>query len=483
MSNRLLLAAACAATSLGCGGGDGGSGPTPPSPPSPPVSITLFAPSSVAVGGTLTATATLNRPATITWSSETPALATVDANGRITGQAPGDATIKVTSGQTSQTATVTVFPPFVDLTLGAIQACGRSAANALYCWGANGALQLGQIGATEVCFNNTPCTTTPRKGIATPVFAQVTLGYGMSCGLTAAGEVYCWGSNEFGQLGAGRGATVADPVPLPGGVRLTQLGVGRLFGCGLNAAGAAYCWGVAFPSYGNLGAPTVDVCGTFPCNLAPTPVAGGLTFASLSVGQLHACGLTATGEAYCWGSNGAGQIGNGLITAVDGGASSPQPVAGGLRFASISAGEIHTCGLTLAGQAFCWGDNSTGQIGTGNANPHLVPAQVVDNRVFVSIRTGGSHTCALTNAGAAFCWGFNDHGQVGDGTEITRSRPTAVARNLTFVQLEVRRQFACGRTAAGQTYCWGQNLYGQLGVGEGRSEVEFLVPTGVGGVP
>jgi alpha-tubulin suppressor-like RCC1 family protein len=416
-------------------------------------------------------------------------VATVDAGGIITGVAPGTATIRAASGSDAKTATLTVTAPFTALTLGSIYACAQTAARELFCWGANGSSQLGHLTGNETCdVLGSPgiCSTTPRQGVSQPIFAQVAGGYGITCGLVDTGEPYCWGNNQQGQFGSPAVTGIDVPFRLPGSVKLVSVRAGRSFGCGLDSSGVAWCWGVASASYGNLGAPAADQCATLPCNLAPTRVTGGLVFDSLTVGEAHACGLTRAGDAYCWGANAAGQLGNGAQSAPESGEATPVKVSGGIQFKAISAGESHTCGLDIGGLAYCWGDNSSGKLGN-NGGGNLTPAAVRNGLLFAAIGAGGLHTCALTAAGAAYCWGFGQQGQLGNGVATpSESQPTAVARNLVFVQLAVRRQFACGRTAEGRVYCWGQNIYGNLGIG-GAGGVggtpTALVPTGVGGVP
>jgi len=107
--------------------------------------------------------------------------------------------------------------------------------------------------------------------------------------------------------------------------------------------------------------------------LTPTSVVGGLTFTSLALGAQHTCGLTSGGTAYCWGANEEGQLGDGTFAPRR---LTPTPVAGGLTFTSLALGEVHTCGLTSGGAAYCWGWNGGGQLGDGTTSPRSTPTPV-----------------------------------------------------------------------------------------------------------
>jgi alpha-tubulin suppressor-like RCC1 family protein len=258
------------------------------------------------------------------------------------------------------------------------------------------------------------------------------------------------------------------------------------FACGLTSEGVAYCMGLN--DYGQLGSPTTDQCGSSTCSLVPLPVSGGLTFQSLTVRGYHACGLTPSGAAYCWGLNIWGELGNGIISALFGGSSVPVEVSGGLRFASISAGKQNTCAIEASGKAWCWGANDGGQIGDGSppsVGPDVafsIPREVSGNLVFASMAEGLQHACGVTLTGEAWCWGANQNGQVGDGTTTARLTPTRVSLNVPIVEISAGRNGTCGRIASGRVYCWGTNLYGRLGIGTENPDRSAL-PVGVGGVP
>ncbi|PYP50531.1 MAG: chromosome condensation regulator RCC1 [Gemmatimonadetes bacterium] len=251
------------------------------------------------------------------------------------------------------------------------------------------------------------------------------------------------------------GGDVVGPKPLP----LASVSAGSGHACGLTPAGAAYCWG--YNGYGDLGN------GANTSTTTAVPVSGGLTFATVSVGDgvatlgQHTCGLTGAGAARCWGYNAFGQLGNGTTSP----SATPIAVSGGLTFVAVSAGGTHTCALTSAGAAYCWGANASGNLGDSTRTDSKTPVLVSGGLTFGTVSSGEAHTCAVTAAGAAYCWGFNFDGELGDGTTTNRSTPVAVSGGLSFAAVSSGGQHTCGITPAGAAYCWGNNGYGQLGSG------------------
>jgi len=305
---------------------------------------------------------------------------------------------------------------FAALSAGGSYTCGLTASGVAYCWGFNAFGDLGDG------------TTTDRL-VPTPVagglsFAALSAGFAHTCGVTTSGAAYCWGFNGSGGLGDGTTTQRLVPTPVAGGLTFAALSgaTGGNYTCGVTTAGAAYCWG--FNGSGNLGD------GTTTQRLVPTPVAGGLTFASLSAGFTHSCGVSTSGAAYCWGFNGNGNLGDGTTTQ----RLVPTPVAGGLTFTSVTtsdasgfvSGSAHTCGVTPTGAAYCWGTNFAGQLGDGTTANRLVPTPVADGLTFAAVSAGTNHTCGATTSGAAYCWGDNTVGELGDGTRTGRLVPTAV---------------------------------------------------------
>jgi alpha-tubulin suppressor-like RCC1 family protein len=239
--------------------------------------------------------------------------------------------------------------------------------------------------------------------------------------------------------------------------------------CALTITGAAYCWG--FNGHGELG--NGD---TAAVNSTPVAVAGGLKFQTLSVSKVDGvtCGLTADGVAYCWGDNSGGQLGDGTRTD----RLTPTPVAGGLSFTSIAVGNSHACGVAMSGTAYCWGTTPNGAFGDGTVGTHLAPTATAAGLLLESIVAGSDYTCALTTDGAAYCWGLGVQGQLGNGEAVIRRTPVPVAGGLTFFGLAAGGMSTCGVTFGLETYCWGLNLTGTLGDGTFSRR---LVPVPVSG--
>lgn len=215
--------------------------------------------------------------------------------------------------------------------------------------------------------------------------------------------------------------------------------------------------------------------------LLPVPVAGGLEFAQLDAGSLHTCGVTTTDRrAYCWGNNGAGELGN--RTTVP--SSIPVAVEGQRRFRHVSAGGSHTCGVTELDRAFCWGNNRSGQLGDGTqVRGRLRPVLVAGGHAFKQVDAGGSggsfgHTCGVTREDRPLCWGNGLYGQLGDGTAHNVFLPTPVAAGLELRRVSTGGIHTCGETVSNQAYCWGRNLEGQLGDGTISSQTELVAVSG-----
>jgi alpha-tubulin suppressor-like RCC1 family protein len=317
---------------------------------------------------------------------------------------------------------------FVQVTAGAYHSCGITAAGAAYCWGYNYYGQLGN-GATVPggADSGVPVAVTGNH-----VFTQIEAGYLHTCGVTTASgtaaedrQVYCWGYNAQGQLGNGvglPGAPQSTPQrvvePLRTTTRATSVATGSYHTCARTEASTLYCWG--YNNSGQLGdglvIPGVN-------SSTPVLVVGGFTnWTSVTAGFLHSCGRRDTGELRCWGNNYYGQLGN--AAAIPNAPSQSSPVlvdgtSGGnpLNFASVSAGQYHTCGVTGGtnpGLGYCWGYNGDGELGDDTQDNISQPKAVVGSLTFVALDAGSSHSCARTNT-AVYCWGAGYSGELGNG--------------------------------------------------------------------
>ncbi|HUX32984.1 MAG TPA: hypothetical protein VMV51_03860 [Gemmatimonadaceae bacterium] len=302
-------------------------------------------------------------------------------------------------------------------------------------------------------------------------FAMVTVGRDHTCALDDMGRAYCWGSDGDGQLGhpptatcdtTARGACSLAAEPVATGLVFRDISAGARHSCAVTTAFAAYCWGS--DADGALGTGAGPPAGPLPSVVAaPAPVLGGITFASISAGYSHTCGLATNGEAYCWGMNDRGQLGTGdTIRRV-----LPTPVATSERFVQISAGEQRTCGRSTANGVLCWGNVwAYHQSGFEFSHAQLLPAPVPAAPTFDALSVGAFTTCGVS-AQMAYCWEANPHGQMGDGTTDGSTTPVPVAGGLRFIAVSAGIIQTCGVTVEQDAYCWGNDTFGQLGVSPG----------------
>ncbi len=321
---------------------------------------------------------------------------------------------------------------------------------------------------------------------ATPLtFASVTGGFNHTCGVTTDGAAYCWGWNHFGQLGDGMKNNQHHPLPLAvaGGHVFASVSAGFNFTCGITTNGLAYCWGSG--GAGQIGD------GFRSDQPAPVAVSNGLEFTSISAGNEHTCGVTIDGAAYCWGTDNFGQLGTGSITQQ----TTPVAVAGKLAFASISAGTDHTCGITTDRAAYCWGVRGNGKLGSGPKDDfdfdltQETPVAVLGGLEFVSVSAGAEHTCGVAVDGSAYCWGGVGLGRLGDGfttgqmelndgQDRFRTTPTVVLGELVFATVSSGAEHTCGVTVDGAAYCWGTGFNGALGDGLSADQAKPIAVSG-----
>lgn len=276
---------------------------------------------------------------------------------------------------------------FASISVGGIGACGLTAGGAAWCWGAGGriGIDMGGLGApaTETCpgtyASPWPCRTVPVQVSGGLTFISIDVGIWSACGLTTSNTAFCWGWNQFYQLGNGTNVNGLVPAAVVAAPAFASLGTGAVHSCGIDGSGAGWCWGGLGFNWGQLGNGT-----TLP---APTPVAmiGGHSFRSISPSNgndiyAFTCGIDTGDRAFCWGANTQGQLGAPTTELCQGSipcATSPVAVTGNLSFREISPSAEFVCGVTTSSEGYCWGQNTAGQLGNGSTTNAAAPTRVV----------------------------------------------------------------------------------------------------------
>ena len=373
----------------------------------------------------------------------------------------------------------------VSLGLGNNHACAIFNNGSLYCWGDN---TLGELGDGTFVSRTTPL---PHTGadvapFATDAATQVACGDQFSCAIATSGNVWCWGSNDWGQAGIG---STPDPyyfaapvMSMASGKGMTALYANSLanpnvgssflgrFICGQTSANVVYCWGENVSGeVGNSGPPR----GT----QAPVQVAGVSNVAALGVGQTHVVAIENTGAEQGWGTNAFGQLGN---SNTDG----PQMAAvhGSTLHdvTSVVAGGTHTCAIYGSnGQVACWGSNSLYQLATpAFASPSFSPIDVPNLTNVAQIVAGNAFTYALKNDGTMWGWGDNAYDQV-TSYPATYLNPTNPGLS-DIVVIGAGEFHTCAVNSVNHVWCWGKNSEGQWGMSAGTMS---NVPNPVPGTP
>lgn len=358
----------------------------------------------------------------------------------------------------------------VELALGAEHSCLRTLDGKVYCWGGNDAGQIGQPPSTA----SSPVPLPVKLGGPARLVAAGTYH---SCALLLDGTLWCWGRNADGQIGSGVGSDAYAPVEvsLPAGTT-TAVALGEAHSCVLrdegSTHGAAYCWGRNASGQLGLGAAGSPV-GT------PQPVIG--LFRELALGDFWtiggnvACPTCAT-ELYGWGDDASFQLGFGSPGPV------PLPTPSGVLVHGLRSGKSqHACGL-FDGNAehplpgvFCWGNNTSAQLGHGYTSDRELPyyvdglpnggPQSSPGGGVTEVAPGYDHTCAL-DAGKVWCWGSNANGKLGNGgVQGIWPSPVQVPGLDGIVALGSGTLHTCAFKSPTEIYCWGGNDFGQLGNG------------------
>ena len=324
----------------------------------------------------------------------------------------------------------------------------------------------GELGDGTTTDRLTPLTVSGLgSGVAAIATGGSPLEQAQTCALTTAGAVRCWGDNLYGELGDGTTTNRLTPVAVTGlGSGVAAIATGQNFTCALTTPGGMLCWGSN--GAGELGD------GTYTSRYTPAAVSGlGSGVAAITAGAAHACALTTIGGMSCWGDNEQGQIGDGTLF------QRPTPVSqigDGTLFQRptpvIVSGLGSGVAAIAAGGAF-GGEHSCALTTAGAVlcwgELSLTPAAVSGlGSGVAAIAANGGYACALTSANGVLCWGNNVDGELGDGTTISRPTPMKVSGlDSGVAAISAGYGHACAVTTAGGVLCWGYNGDGELGDG------------------
>ncbi len=341
----------------------------------------------------------------------------------------------------------------------------------LYAWGHNG---TGQLGDGTMTSRSKPVAVATHGALAGKVVSAVSAGNYHTVAATSDGKLYAWGDNYHGQLGIGVTAAQTTPIAVTmsgalAGKSITAVAAGESHTVALASDGQAYAWGYNF--FGQLGDGSATMR-TTPVAVTTTGALAGKTITAIAAGASHTVALTSEGKLYAWGANIWGQLGDGTTD------SRRAPVAvvmnGSLAdktIIAVAAGLSHTVALASDGTLLAWGLLGPGTL-EERARPAVVelPEAMAGKTITAVAASGGSHAVALASDGSLFVWGANGYGQLGDGTVTSRLTPVAVSPDGVLSDQTITAVFTGGahtvvQAGDGKLYAWGAGGHGQLGDG------------------
>ena len=342
----------------------------------------------------------------------------------------------------------------LDVATGHWHTCALHTTGEVSCWGSNhdGQLGNGQMGSHQ----SNSAVPVSVEGITDAT--AIDAGGEHSCAVHISGEVSCWGDNWKGEIGNGRrGANLDSPIPVTalGFIDAVAVSTGTSHTCALHATGKVSCWGDN--EFGQIGNAQSIRTSLEPVVVVPTEVMGINDATAVSVGETFTCASRESGEISCWGNNSFGQLGSfedGQLSSV------PVSVLAIDDATLMDAGSHHACAIRRSGEAFCWGDNLFGQLGNGREEvytPKTVKVGGISDATDVA--AAGAFTCALHETGEVSCWGRSWKGRVGDhATGNAPPRPIKVGELSNAISISAGSGASCAILRDLEISCWGNFL-------------------------
>ncbi|MGY8670817.1 MAG: RCC1 domain-containing protein, partial [Candidatus Poseidoniales archaeon] len=303
--------------------------------------------------------------------------------------------------------------PLTSISTGNEHTCGINENGELYCWGLNSYGQIGNgYNHYTYKYNSPQKISIDYSSNQLPPALQISTGYQHSCGIFEDSNLYCWGYNGQGQLGLGDTTLRNRPmiVQTPGDDLFTDISLGYSHSCSIIKNGSVYCWG--YNNYGQLGDSTNDYSNIPVYSQLPS----GSKAVAISAGDYHNCAIMDNSSVYCWGYNQRSQLGNGNQTNMNIPVHVNIPI--GSNPVQISSSDSHTCTVMDNGSMYCWGHNDyrqvegliTENLGNYVYNPTYVSTKF--NHRVVSVDVGEGFTCTITEYAAISCWGSTSNGKL-----------------------------------------------------------------------
>tara|TARA_B100000161_G_scaffold178132_1_gene128165 strand:- start:5878 stop:7818 length:1941 start_codon:yes stop_codon:yes gene_type:complete len=353
---------------------------------------------------------------------------------------------------------------YLNIEAGGRHTCAISNENKLWCWGRN---DHGQLGDDTTTTRSTPLQVTTSTGL-TNIY-HVSLGGYHTCAIKDDNSLWCWGKNNYGQLGDGSTTTTHTPLQIDSITNVRSISATSGHTCAITNSDSLYCWG--YNAYGQLGN------GNTNDQSVPQLILENVQ--SVSASYQHTCAIKTDSSLWCWGRNHYGQLG------INNQNSQILPVNTGSSFLSIDGGSGHTCGIKSDYSAYGWGYSRYGrmckaeqEIGyTYTYTKYLIPERCDspnDGNDNTMIASGSIHSCILKSSGKVRCFGLGNDGEIGNGSKNSRNNPGSTGTvhysngnevvNADYIT--AGDEHTCILDTEGKAYCWGNNYNGQLGNGD-----------------